>query len=69
MEDGSSSISTGKELMKGGGIRSFAEVVGRAGQLQGCPLAMVVRVPRTSPHREGHAWTRSVLHAASIPQA
>lgn len=42
---GSSLVSTGKETKKGGGRRTFAEVVGWAWQLQGCPSvpgAMVV---------------------------
>jgi hypothetical protein len=37
---GSSLVSAGKETMKGGGRRTFAEVVGWAWQLQGCPLVL-----------------------------
>jgi len=36
---GPSSISTGKEMTKGDGKRTFAEVVGRVGQLHGCHSA------------------------------
>jgi hypothetical protein len=51
----------GKEMMKGGG-RTFAKVVGRAGQLQGCPLAPGAMV-EPAPHTLAHIRT-----VAFIPQ-
>lgn len=44
--------------MLGGGRRTYVEVLGKTGQLQGCPLA---RAPRSSVP-QGHARTAASIY-------
>lgn len=63
---GSSSVSMGKELVLGGGINFFSEVVGRMGQLEGRPLAPLKaeRVPLRSVPL-GHARIKFLARTAA----